>query len=136
MTPTLFGRWQTRLLLLGTLGLLVTAVFAFALRSITPFVLLAVVLFAGFGWDVLYQLLQKLRWDRDWPPNLQLLAGIWEMIFLAGLTYGLRLFGAPPAWWQFAWHYSAVWLVTFLASQSIMRLFFPRWRYNGGQWVS
>ena len=30
-------------------------------------------------------------------------------------------------------HYWAVWLATFLASQSIMRIIFPRWRFFGGR---
>ena len=34
MTPTLVGRWQTRLALLGTIGLAISAVFAVAVGSL------------------------------------------------------------------------------------------------------
>ena len=135
MTPTLTGRWQTRLLLLLTIGLIITLGFVFWLMSIVPLILLAIVLFAGFGWDVLYQLIQNRRWDHDWPPNLQLLAGIVEGGFLALLVYGVGIVGQPPTLWQFGLHYGSVWIATFLASQSVMRLIYPRWRYHGGQFA-
>ena len=134
MTPTLLGRWQTRLLLLSTLGLAVTSLFARLFQSITPFILLGLVLLLGFGWDVVYQQIQRRRWDRDWPPNLQLAAGIWEAVFVGWLLFGVGITPDSPTVGQFAVHYTAVWLTTFLTSQSIMRLIFPRWRYNGGEW--
>ena len=134
MTPTLFGRWQSRFFLLGTVGSLTTLLFAVLFRSLIPFILLAVVMLLGLGWDVVYNRLQKRRWDRDWPPTLQLAAGVAEGLALAGLLYGARLLPAPPPT-QFILHYTAVWLTTFLASQSLMRLLFPRWRYHGGQWI-
>ena len=46
MTPTLFGRWQTRGVMLATLGVLVTLVFAQQLSTVTPFVILGAVWFA------------------------------------------------------------------------------------------
>lgn len=134
MTPTLFGRWQSRFFLLGTIGSLTTLLFAVLFRSLIPFILLAVVMLLGLGWDVVYDRLQKRRWDRDWPPTLQLAAGVAEGMLLAGLLYGARLLPAPTPT-QFVLHYTAVWLTTFLASQSLMRLLFPRWRYHGGQWI-
>lgn len=134
MTPTLLGRWQTRLILLSTLGLAVTALFANWFQSNGPFILLGLVLVIGFAWDVAYQLMQRRRWDRDWPPNLQLAAGIWEAVFVAWLVFGLGILPNTPTVGQFLGHYTAVWLTTFLASQSVMRLIFPRWRYNGGEW--
>ena len=79
----------------------------------------------GLGWDALCTLLQKFRWDRDWPAALQLLAGIWE---------GVVLWVLYP--FDFNWeHYSLVWLAVFLASQTIMRILFPRWRFFGGRWL-
>ena len=35
----------------------------------------------------------------------------------------------------FALHYSFVWLAIYLASQTLMRIFFPYWRFRGGQWL-
>jgi len=31
--------------------------------------------------------------------------------------------------------YGVIWFVTFLASQSLLRIIFPNWRYRGGQWL-
>jgi hypothetical protein len=141
MTPTLFGRWQTRLLLLATVGVLVTL--PFSLGTIGPgasseffWILFYVALF-GLVWDILYNYLQKFRWDRDWPGALQLLAGIWEAVFIACVV---KLFGLPyltqelPLNW-FIIHYSLVWLGLYITSQSLMRILFPRWRFKGGQWI-
>ncbi|MEH2457416.1 hypothetical protein [Nostoc sp.] len=144
MTPTLFGRWQTRLLLLATIGVLVSLPFAigwigFSANSLY-FWLLGYVAIFGLGWDVLYDYLQKSRWDRDWPAVYQLLAGIWELMFV---FCGVKLFGflpiplpkeelSPAA---FLLHYSVVWLSVFISSQSLMRIIFPRWRFRGGEWL-
>ena len=135
MTPTLFGRWQSRLFLLSTLGLLITIFFALLSRSVAPLLILALVMGLGLGWDVLYNRWQKRRWDHDWPPLLQLVAGIAEGFFVYGLLYGLNLSNNLPPTPLFWLHYGVVWLATFVASQSLMRLYFPRWRYRGGQWL-
>src|SRR5438034_9934158 len=97
MTPTLLGRWQTRLLLLATIGLLVTLVFGRIYGDFrTPLAVLAYVLLFGFVWDILYNFLQTFRWDHDWPPAFQLLAGIVEGLFLWVLLVWVRLPGADP----------------------------------------
>lgn len=132
MTPTLTGRWQTRLFLLFTLGLPITACFAWLLGSSIPFVLLWWTLIFGFGWDALYNQIQRGRWDSDWPPTLQLAGGIAELLWLFVLVYILRLI-APPPFAAFLAHYITVWVAVFLASQSVMRILFPRWRFRGGQ---
>lgn len=141
MTPTLFGRWQTRLLLLGIAGMLIT--FPFALGIIGPgansiyFWILGYIALFGLAWDILYDYLQKFRWDRDWPAVFQLVAGIWEAVFLLIIIKLLRLplpgvQNLDVGW--FVRHYSLVWLGVFFASQTIMRILFPRWRFRGGQW--
>lgn len=142
MTPTLFGRWQTRLLLLSTVGVLVSFPFAMGLIGSSPdsvyFWILGYVAIFGLGWDVLYDYLQKYRWDRDWPAAFQLLAGIWEAIFL---FCGVRIFHFLPLPKDelspgiFLLHYSSVWLAVFIISQSLMRIIFPRWRFRGGEWL-
>ena len=119
MTPTLLGRWQTRILLFGTVGVLISLPFGPNALGI-----LFAALILGLFWDVLYTLMQKFRWDRDWPAALQLAAGIWEGLVLWELFF------------TFSWmHYSLVWLGVFTCSQSIMRLMFPRWRFKGGRWL-
>lgn len=141
MTPTLLGRWQTRLLLLATVGVLVTLPFSLGIvgsgaSSEFFWILLYVALF-GLIWDILYNYLQKFRWDRDWPGALQLLAGIWEAIFIA---CAVKLFGLPNLTQElplnlFVIHYSLVWLVVYITSQSLLRILFPRWRFKGGKWI-
>lgn len=139
MTPTLPGRWQTRLLLFATAGLLVTVAFGLMLGDLqTPLLLLGYVLALGMVWEVLYQQVQALRWDHDWPPAFQLGAGIleaaavWTLLEAVGLP-GIAS-GAVPLG-QFAAHYGAVWLATFLGTQGPLRILFPRWRFRGGQWL-
>lgn len=148
MTPTILGRWQTRFFLLFTIGFLITLYFGWLFDNYTtPIIILIYVTVFGIGWDILYNVIQSFRWDRDWPPAYQLFAGIWEGLFLwaliqAGFLWGLfgleELPGVPTAsitLGQFLSHYCTVWFVTFLASQSLMRLLFPRWRFRGGQWL-
>jgi hypothetical protein len=141
MTPTLFGRWQTRLFLLATVGVLVTL--PFARGYIGPgasgqffWVLVYVALF-GLGWDVLYTYLQQFRWDRDWPGALQLLAGLWEAVFIVLLLKTAGLFGIDRnlSMSGFLWHYGSIWLAIYLAAHSLMRILFPRSRFRGGQWL-
>ena len=130
MTPTLLGRWQTRALLLLTVGLFLTC--PFLIFGPTPLINLFLVIALGFFWDILYTYLQRFRWDRDWPPAFQLAAGVAE-----GLVVYLidRLLGFPAPLPLFLVHYGLVWTATFLMSQGPMRLLFPRWRYRGGQWL-
>lgn len=143
MTPTLFGRWQTRILLFATVGVLATLPFSLGIlgtQSSTYLGILVWVGFFGLGWDFLYDRLQKFRWDRDWPATFQLLAGIWEALFILILLNGLRVAlpgieRVPVNLATFIAHYSAVWLAVFIASQSLMRVLFPRWRFRGGKWL-
>lgn len=140
MTPTLFGRWQTRLFLLATVGIVISLPFYLGLigtgSNQVYFWVLGYVAIFGIVWDVIYDYLQKLRWDRDWPALFQLLAGIWEAIFLVFLFKVVKvpLPGVADLNLRvFALHYSLVWLVVFVVSQSLMRIIFPRWRFRGGQ---
>jgi len=133
MTPTLNGRWQTRFLLLITVGLFITFFFVLQYASPVPYYLLAAVFFIGLLWDILYDYVQRWRWDRDWPPILQLSAGIVEGLFLFAL---IRAAGfTTPTTTQFWLHYGTVWIGVFCTSQSITRILFPRWRFYGGEWL-
>jgi hypothetical protein len=141
MTPTLFGRWQTRFLLLTTVGTVVTLPFMLGYigsgASFSFVWILGYVAIFGVVWDVVYDYLQKFRWDRDWPGVLQLLAGTWEAVFLAVVLKIFNLPGVPQetllSW--FALHYGLVWLGMYVSAQVIMRILFPRWRFYGGQWL-
>lgn len=137
MTFTLFGRWQTRLLLLSTVGLLVTLIFGYFFNDFTTFLaILGYLLLIGFVWDILYNYLQTYRWDRDWPSPFQLGAGILEAVFLWGLMLVSDLPGIGAVTLStFAAHYATIWLTTFLMSQGPLRIIFPDWRFDGGQWL-
>lgn len=141
MTPTLLGRWQTRIWLLVTVGFGLSLFFGVWFEAIvfdgfvTPFVILFWVGVLGIGWDALYNAVQHRRWDSDWPPAYQLFAGIAEGVVLfilikAGLVPGVP--EALPAW-MFLVHYGTVWLAMFLMTQGPMRILFPQWRFRGGQ---
>lgn len=140
MTPTLLGRWQTRILLMETVGLLITLLFCAGVISpggVTYFWVLQYVTLLGLGWDVLYIYLQQYRWDQDWPAALQWLAAFWEGLFIV-LVLNVAQIPLPGVsefdlGWFFA-HYSLIWVGVFMASQSMMRILFPRWRFRGGQW--
>ena len=141
MTPTLFGRWQTRIFLLATIGLLITWAFAFSRGTPTAplyyWVLFYVGLF-GLAWDVLYNYLQKFMWDHDWPGVFQLFTGIVEGILLAVLgSLGILPFIESENFHvdTFLLHYGLVWLGVYLSAWVIMRLLFPRWRFRGGEWI-
>lgn len=146
MTPTLLGRWQTRVVLMFSVGLAICVAWGVRQRDMqTPVTLWAYVLVLGLGWDVLYQYLQGFRWDRDWPPLFQLIGGalegltIWAMVSAAGFW---ALFGrlAPPGVSpglerdDFVTHYGLVWLSLFLITLGPIKLLNPRWRFRGGEW--
>lgn len=138
VTPTLMGRWQTRLLLLGTVGVLVTALFAGVAGTPEPFINLLLVLIFGFFWDLLYIFWQSFRWDGDWPPLFQLAEGIFEgvFVFLVNPRHRLplqELFSTDTAF--FFWHYATVWVAVFVMTQGPLRVLFPHWRFRGGRWL-
>lgn len=142
MTPTLIGRWQSRIFLLATIGILFTLPFALNNSSqqiewIYFWVLFYIALF-GLAWDILYNYLQKFLWDHDWPGILQFIAAIVEGVFLA---LAINLIGLPyipqdkfslPI---YIFQYSVVWIATYCASWVVMRLLFPRARFRGGAWM-
>ena len=146
MTPTLIGRWQTRVVLLWTVGLAVTFVYmqrfgAFDAAASDPGrwklpMILGYVTLLGLAWDCLFTYLQSYRWDRDWPLAYQFLAGLAEgslvftlfrMDLLPGARYG------SEEWWQFMSHYGTVWLTIYLCQLGPMRVVLPRWRFAGAE---
>ena len=136
MTPVLLGRWQTRVVLLATLGAVVAAIFAAARSDEAFFIVLGFVALFGLVWDVLYIGLQHLRWDRDWPTSFQVAAGFAEgaLIFLLLESTGLPgIDEGVVGVGTFAAHYGATWLLVFLCTQGPMRVLAPHWRYNGGR---
>jgi hypothetical protein len=145
MTPTLYGRWQTRWFLLFVIGFPVTFLlltFGWIQSSGgLAFWILIYLGFFGIFWDILYDRLQQFMWDHDWPGLFQFFANILEgllfkLIFLPflsqlnapGLDHNINIQG-------FIIQYVVVSVSIYLLSWMVMRLLFPRWRFRGGEWL-
>jgi hypothetical protein len=141
VTPTLLGRWQTRLAMLATWGILITFFFALTQGAEgfnETFYVLGYVALFGLAWDVAFIFIQRLRWDRDWPAVFQFAAGVVEgaLLFVLIRTTGLPgIAEGSISLGLFVAHYGTVWLVTFIWVQGPMRAIFPRWRFTGGRLV-
>jgi hypothetical protein len=138
MTPTLFGRWQQRWLLLPTIGLVLSLPLAIMQRSWYYLLVLIYMGFFGGLWDLLYQQLQRLRWDNDWPPLWQLAGGISEGLFLLLLLKSNLLVGLDGGKLAGGWlflHYAIVSSAMFVAAYSLFPVLFPHARYHGRQWL-
>ncbi len=140
MTFTLFGRWQIRVLLLATIGTLLT-IFMVARSSptIAGQTLLALIYLGilGLGWDLVYHQLQRLRWDGDWNGLLQFGAAVWEGLFLVTLIKVIGLPGIDTARFNilgFMAFYTSFSLLGAIATHSLLRILSPYSRFNGGQW--
>jgi hypothetical protein len=142
MTPILFGRWQTRIFLLATVGVVFTLPFALGYlgpgASSIYFWVLFYVGLLGIVWDILYDGLQKFLWDHDWPGVLQFFASLTEGIVLALLIQTNWLPYLSSLDFNLLWfilHYSCVSIAVYLSSWVVMRILFPRWRFRGGIWI-
>jgi uncharacterized membrane protein YvlD (DUF360 family) len=147
MTPTLYGRWQTRWFLLITVGFPITFMLL-GLRllnvSSNPEVYFWVIGYLGFFgifWDILYDRLQQFMWDHDWPGLFQFFANVAEGVFFLvvnPILLGLRTPGIPSSGidiQSFVVQYTVVSITIYILSWVIMRLLFPRWRFCGGEWL-
>ncbi|MBA9007074.1 hypothetical protein [Thermomonospora cellulosilytica] len=147
MVPTLFGRIQTRLFLLATVGLVVTALIVPVLPGTggagladlyqTGLVVLASVAVLGVVWEFVYHFLMQFRWEKDWPTMFGLLTLINEGLLLWALLEldavpGIAVSPPAAAFWT---HFLVVWLVVWLVANGPMRVPFIRWRFRGGRLV-
>ncbi len=138
MTPTIFGRIQSRVFLVFTFGLLWSFLVlpilprpeGASLGDVASDVMRSLVLVAILGvvWEVAYHGLQQLRWEKDWPSLFALLTGINE-----GLLLYFVLGDMPMA--TFLAHFISTWIVIWLAAHGPMRVLFLRWRFRGGRLV-
>jgi hypothetical protein len=139
MTFTLFGRWQIRVLLLATVGLVLTI--AIAIKSggsIVGQTVIQLLYLSAFGlvWDVGYHQLQRLRWDGDWNGLLQFGGAVWEGIFLV-MSIKLGLPGIDRVKFDLAGFtgFYTIWCgLNFIVTHSLLRILSPYSRFNGGQW--
>jgi len=140
MVPTLWGRIQTRIFLLATVGVVVTALITpvlpvdgpLAERYRTTFLVLATVAVLGLGWEFVYHFLMQFRWEKDWPSMFGLLTLVPEGVLVWVLVPRI---GLTPPLLAFAIHFVTVWLCVWLVANGPMRVPFVRWRFRGGRLV-
>ena len=143
MVPTLWGRLQTRVILLGTVGVAVTALITLVLpvdvpladRYRTTFVVLAAVAVLGLGWELIYHVLMQFRWEKDWPSMFGLLTMVPEgaLLWLLLKAGAIPFLAGPPPFLAFAIQFVTVWLCVWLFANGPMRVPFIRWRFRGGR---
>ncbi|GAA4201050.1 hypothetical protein GCM10022252_55220 [Streptosporangium oxazolinicum] len=142
MVPTLLGRIQTRLLLLATVGVVITLLIVPLLpgsgplsgRYVNGLLVIAAVAVLGVVWELIYHFLMQFRWEKDWPTLFGLLTLVPEGLVL----YFLLRSGAvdfidpvpPAAFWT---HFTIVWVSIWLVTNGPMRVPFIRWRFRGGR---
>jgi hypothetical protein len=142
MVPTLYGRIQTRIVLLAVIGGLWTLIITPALPTGLPvgasyrmtFAVLLAVLVLGILWEFVYHGLQQFRWEKDWPTLFGLITIVPEGL----LVWALLSAGAVPGVEQiplsaFLLQFVTTWVVVWLFANGPVRIFFPRWRFRGGR---
>jgi len=140
VTSTLFGRIQTRLFVVFTVGLLWTLI-------VTPFLslpdddrykvtLTTLGWVAGLGvviWEPIWHLLQQFRWEKDWPAMFLLLQAVPEAVLVRVVLDRTLTASGPVGVGTYALHFATTWLAIFLFLQGPMRVPFLRWRFRGGR---
>lgn len=145
MVPTLPGRIQSRIFLLATVGVIVTALLTpllplpgpLSVAYKTTYIILAAMLVLGIGWELLYHLLMQWRWEKDWPSLFGLVTAVPEGIVIwfllaARVMPGISKIPPLPA---YLIEFSVVWVCVWLVGQGPMRIPFIRWRFHGGRLI-
>lgn len=139
VTPTLWGRIQTRWFLLAVIGIPWTVfigpglvLFAGGADIVQVYALaftaLLLVGVLGTGWEFVYHALMQLRWEKDWPALFGLLTAINELLLLLPVL-ALLGFDLPFAVYI---QFFTLWILMWVFSNGPMRVLLPRWRYRGG----
>lgn len=146
MTPTLMGRIQTRLALLGTVGVVWTLIVAlFVPRPEDAssadvykalFTALLIVAVVGVVWECVYHGLQQFRWEKDWPTVLGLVVAVPEgivawLLLQAGVPFDVGEVAAST----FLTMFISLWLIVWAIANGPLQIFFLRWRYRGGRFL-
>ena len=150
MIPTLNGRIQTRIFLILFIGIPWTLIVTPLLPNNrdatggslldtykTTFSVLGIVLvLAVFGWEFIYHFLQQFRWEKDWPVMFSLLLVLPEALVAKVVFNALDIgskFNATATNATFWLHIVTTWLVMWLFVLGPIKVFFIRWRFNGGR---
>jgi hypothetical protein len=155
VTPTLFGRIQTKLFLLFVIGVLWTLVITPVLVPLVggtgadmaptyPTVLwnalqvLGWTALLGIVWELIWHAFQQFRWEKDWPILFGLLQFVPEGILVWFVVnprwLGLTTDGGVPTS-AFLVHFITTVIVTWVWINGPHRIFFIRWRFEGGRFV-
>lgn len=158
MTPTLFGRIQTRifaLVLVGgiwtllitpflpvTGGLVITEFSGSGLVDVyeVTFTVLLAVIVLGVLWELPYHLLQQFRWEKDWPTffgfvtfvNEGLLVYLLAVTGVLGSNVEVVVDNEPQA---YVILFLTTWIVVFLFVNGPIRVLTPRYRFRGGRLI-
>jgi hypothetical protein len=145
MVPTLPGRIQTRIFLLGTVGVIVTALLtpllplpgALGADYKTTYLILATVLVVGILWELLYHLLMQWRWEKDWPSLFGLATAVPEgiLVWILLAAHAVPGISATPPLSAYLIDFIVVWVCVWLVGQGPMRIPFIRWRFHGGRLI-
>ncbi len=151
MIPTLNGRIQTRIFLVLFIGIPWTLIITPFLPNNrdqipgsslldtykTTFCVLGIVLAVALVfWEWLYHFLQQFRWEKDWPVMFSLFLVVPEAIVAKLIFNALDIgekFNATATDATFWWHIGTTWLVMWLFVLGPIKIFFIRWRFNGGR---
>lgn len=107
--------------------------------------LAALAITAIFGclfWEPVYHFLMQFRWEKDWPAFFHLLSVFPECLttFILLHVAVLNPFGdigpdkeqyVPVLAYLFL--FFSTWIITWLAANGPMKIFFVRWRFFGGR---
>ena len=155
MTPTLLGRWQTRLILFIFIGLPVTLLYAWYLSAwrfssqytwLPPYELtvfqdpvkfISALLVLGLILDIVYIQIQRFHWDQDWPFAYQFFFS-WVEFFIVFyvMDFGFLDFMFPDGRIPFStaiWHFTWVFIPSFAGVLALLQIFLVRWRFKGGE---
>lgn len=145
MTPTLSGRFQTRIILFFLIGLPMTLFYSILTLFVfeyTPFLVLIWITIIGLILDPVWYFIQQARWERDWPFAFQF-ASSWVEFAIAAAIIWFNLNPLLPASTTIpnvrvlifvVIHFSLVFWPSFLALLGFVQIFMIRWRFKGGEW--
>ncbi len=155
MTPTLNGRIQSKLFLLLIIAPLWTLVVtpllvplvdgsdasmtaSYGVVLVNALQVLGWVAAVGILWELLWHALQQRRWEKDWPILYGMLQyvpeGIVAFLIVNPAFGGLTTAGGVPTA-AFLVHFITTVLVTWTWINGPHRIFFLRWRFEGGRFV-
>ncbi|MEO1646093.1 MAG: hypothetical protein AAFR67_12965 [Chloroflexota bacterium] len=136
MTPVLIGRWQTRSFMMLVFGIPISLLFGIAWGTpLIPVLALLYVLDIGLVLDVIWDWVQRRRWENDFPPVLHVATGAIEgtVFWLLLQSIGLPFIPASLPFARFLLHYCTVFFVIFCVLWGLMKVLFPWWRFQGGR---